>query len=166
MRNRLQNFLPEPKSYARARWFRLLGQSRLLQPDLWYLNRYNVARGLAVGLFVAMLPVPGQTIFAALIAVLLRANLPIAVVAVWFTNPLTVVPIFYVNYLTGQWIIELLMVHQPAELASSALLWQPLALGSLITGALLATLAYFVVLVLWRAYVRLSWRNRRRMRQS
>ena len=40
-----------------------------------------------VGLFVAFMPIPGQTIAAAVLAVLLRCNLPLSVGLVFVTNP-------------------------------------------------------------------------------
>ena len=42
---------------------------------------------MAVGLFVALMPIPLQMAVAAAIAILVRSNLPISVSLVWLTNP-------------------------------------------------------------------------------
>jgi len=66
---------------------------RLIAPifsrELWHPCRDTVATGLAVGLFAAMLPVPGQMILAAVVAMKLRGNIAIAAAACWVTNPFT-----------------------------------------------------------------------------
>ncbi len=64
---------------------------KLLAPifnrELWHPCRETVASGLGIGLFVAMLPIPGQMVLAAVIAMRLRANVAIAIAACWVTNP-------------------------------------------------------------------------------
>ena len=54
-----------------------------------------------MGLFIAFMPIPGHMIVAIMAALLLRVNIPVAAMAVWVTNPLTVVPIFYLAYRLG-----------------------------------------------------------------
>lgn len=44
-------------------------------------------RGLAVGAFYAFVPFPWQMLLAAITALWLRFNLPVAVAMVWITNP-------------------------------------------------------------------------------
>ncbi|MFT6181039.1 MAG: hypothetical protein ACJAQT_000998 [Akkermansiaceae bacterium] len=61
--------------------------------ELWHPCRESVASGLGIGLFVAMLPIPGQMILAALGAMKMRANVAIAIAACWVTNPITQLPI-------------------------------------------------------------------------
>jgi len=67
--------------------------SPIFDRELWHPCRETVAHGLAIGLFVAMLPVPGQMILAALGAMRFRANVPISIAACWVTNPITQFPI-------------------------------------------------------------------------
>lgn len=66
---------------------------KLLSPifnrELWHPCRETVASGLGIGLFMAMLPIPGQMLLAAMAAMRLRANVAIAIAACWVTNPAT-----------------------------------------------------------------------------
>lgn len=65
-----------------------------------------VRRGLAVGLFWAMIPMPFQMAPAALFCWLARANLPLAVVCVWISNPLTYAPVFWLEFAVGQRLLD------------------------------------------------------------
>jgi uncharacterized protein (DUF2062 family) len=61
----------------------------LRHPNLWHLNRHSVAGGFAVGLFGGLIPGPVQMLAAAVLAILFRVNLPVAVAATLLTNPVT-----------------------------------------------------------------------------
>jgi len=60
---------------------------------VWSLDHGSIARGVAAGLFVCFLPLPGQTIFAVLVVCMLKGNLPAAILATWVSNPVTFIPI-------------------------------------------------------------------------
>src|SRR6185312_13893711 len=75
------------------RWLRRHLPS-LADPDLWHLNRHSTARGVAIGLACGLIPGPVQAIAAALGCVMCRGNLPIAVATTFYTNPLTIVPLY------------------------------------------------------------------------
>jgi len=56
---------------------------------------HAVALGVAIGIFVAFLPLVGvQTVVAIAVAALLRANKVVCVPLVWITNPITLGPIY------------------------------------------------------------------------
>ena len=68
---------------------------------------HALALGLAIGVFVAMTPTIGaQMVIAAAIAASLRANKILAIAAVWISNPVTMVQIYYVNWRIGQYFID------------------------------------------------------------
>jgi len=74
----------------------------------------QMARGIAVGVFVAYSPFLGLHMLLALIlAQLVRANKAVAVMAVWLSNPLTFAFIYYPSYLLGRLILPLL--HQKPQ---------------------------------------------------
>ena len=72
---------------------------------LWSFQVTPVTRAFGVGLFVSWIPTPGQMAISAVIAMQLRANLPISVGLVWLSNPLTWIPLYYSAYLVGTWIL-------------------------------------------------------------
>lgn len=77
---------------------------RLLDdPYLFHLNERSVPGAFAVGLFSAWIPVPFQMFIAAGLAILFRVNVPLSVVLVWITNPITMPPMFYFAYVVGSW---------------------------------------------------------------
>ncbi|MCH8969881.1 MAG: DUF2062 domain-containing protein [Planctomycetes bacterium] len=68
---------------------------------------HALALGLAIGVFVAMTPTIGaQMVIAAAIAASFRANKILAMAAVWISNPVTMVQIYYVNWRIGQHFVE------------------------------------------------------------
>ncbi len=119
------------------------------------------------------IPIPGQMLAAALFAILFRANLPLSVVLCWISNPLTMGPIFYFNYLVGTYILgqdatEDLTFELSWHWMTNVLgdLWQPLYLGSIVTGLSLGAIAYFVIHVLWRRHVIKHWQERCEIRKN
>ncbi|MDH3512198.1 MAG: DUF2062 domain-containing protein, partial [Gammaproteobacteria bacterium] len=91
------------------RFFRRVSNGYLRNDRPWYLkpfdaliahpayfapSRRSIAGAIWTGIFVALLPLPGQTVIALLAALVLRVNLPVAAIATWITNPVTIVPIF------------------------------------------------------------------------
>ncbi len=77
---------------------------------------HALALGLAIGVFVAMTPTIGaQMVIAAAIAASFRANKILAMAAVWISNPVTMLPIYTVNWRIGQYFVETGMVDgEPA----------------------------------------------------
>jgi hypothetical protein len=145
----------------------LLGD-RLHDPNLWHLNRRSVAGAFALGLFVAFLPIPFQMLMAAAGALWLRVHLPISVVTVWVSNPITMAPLFYFTYRVGLLVTR---GHPPAELNTKwtldtvahglADIWMPFVTGCLLTGAVAALLGYASVRLVWRIAVVNKMRRRR-----
>jgi uncharacterized protein (DUF2062 family) len=80
-----------------ARWWR----SIVVVQD----TPHRVAWGFAIGLIIGwQAPIMGgQMISAAILTYLLRGNIVAAMPAVWVTNPLTIVPIFYICNQVGAW---------------------------------------------------------------
>ncbi len=87
--------------------------SMLRSRSLWMPCRDSVASGLAAGLFFANMPMPFQMVPAALVAGLLRGNVPIAMAACWVTNPLTQIPYMLMQFKVGQWLCETLHIPLP-----------------------------------------------------
>jgi uncharacterized protein (DUF2062 family) len=164
-RHLIKRYTPSRATLKKHRLLRHLG-TLLHDENLWHLNRRSVSGGVAAGLFWAMIPIPIQMVTAALSAILFRINLPISVALVWLTNPLTMPPVFYFNYLVGTWLLG-----EPAKAgdfhltvewitAEIGVIWKPLYVGSLVLGILLAVLGYCAMRLYWRWHVLKRFRAR------
>ena len=90
----IQRFLPDPTWIKNHQSLRFLGDW-LHDPNIWHLNRRSASMAVFIGLFIAFVPLPSQMLMAAVLAVLLRVNLPLSVLLVWVSNPITMPPLFY-----------------------------------------------------------------------
>ncbi len=62
----------------------------------------RLAMGVAIGFFIAWTPTIGfQSALVVLLAILFRANKVVGLPFVWISNPLTIVPVYWPNYLFG-----------------------------------------------------------------
>ena len=175
-----KKYLPSHESVRNHRHIARFG-GFLRHPNLWHLNRHSVAGGVAVGMFSGLVPGPLQMLAAALLAVALRVNLPVALATTLYTNPLTIGPLYLLAYLIGRLIIggdpaplgpppEIDWPHPVASL-EAFLAWvlsmgTPLAVGLLALALILAALGYACVQGGWRAYVIRKWRKRRQLRSK
>lgn len=174
MRRWLQKIIP---SYGELKDHPSLARVRHLlnRPHIWAIHRRASARAVAVGVFINFLPLPFQMLWAALLAIFIRANLPIAVAITWINNPLTFIPINFFIYLTGEKILTFLSVMQsPSDhsritfekLASIHWIDGLYALGiPYITGLAFlcifgSLLAYLLVSVTWKIIIYVRFRKR------
>ncbi|WP_353573223.1 DUF2062 domain-containing protein [Candidatus Albibeggiatoa sp. nov. BB20] len=161
-----KRMLPHPKTLKSHPYLQFLGDW-LHEPNLWHLNRKSLAGGMAVGLFSAFIPFPLQMLWAAILAIYFKVNIPLSVSLVWLTNPITIPPMFYLSYCLGA-----LMMGLPPEtidlssgMGSIMNLWQPLLLGSLTMGLMFAGIGYYSVNILWKRHVKHLWDKRREKRR-
>jgi hypothetical protein len=158
----------------RKQWFLAPFEPLLHDPNLWGIRRRTVVPAFSLGLFVAYQPFPGHALAAALLALWLRINIPVATLSTVVVNPLTLGPMYYLAYRVGQ---ELLGIEtQPFEFELSlrwlseqfAEIWLPLTLGCLLLGSLLALIGYVALDMLWRASLAdyLAKRRSRRKRSE
>lgn len=173
--------LPSSES---VRDHRVLGRfgSWLHHPNLWHLNRGSVSGAVAVGLFAGLVPGPLQMLSAALLAVPLRVNLPVALFTTLYTNPFTIVPLYLLAYHYGRVLTG--GNHHAAQIVpfeadwtdlagSMAAMWnwslalgKPLAIGLVALALTLAAAGWLAVRIGWRIYVVLAWRARHARRAA
>ena len=68
---------------------------------------HGIAMGVAVGLLVGLTPTVGlQMAIVALISLFIRCNRTAGCAIVWITNPVTMVPIFFFNYVVGARLLQ------------------------------------------------------------
>ena len=144
----LKRIMPDHVTMREHKHMRRFGE-RIMAPELWHLM-----------------------LVAGLLAIWLRVNLPIAVMCVWITNPLTMAPIYFFTYKVGAILLDVpLRTH---EFAFSlewlwqeiGFVWQPLLLGSVICGALAALAGVIIVRLIWRLVVINSWLKRYQRQNS
>ena len=79
---------------------------------------HQIALGAALAIFIAWTPTIGLQITASIaLAALFRANKAITIPAVWISNPVTVAPLFYVNWLVGRIVVPEQYRSGPVDLS-------------------------------------------------
>lgn len=169
----IKRFMPDHATIRDHKHLRFFGKL-LHDPNLFHLNRRSASGAFAVGLFMAFVPLPSQMILAAAAAILFRVNLPISVVLVWITNPLTIPPMFYFAYLVGTWIMG-----EPVHMDQSSFqlsyewlkteleaIWQPFLLGCFVTGSVSGLVGYATIRGLWRLHLVRHYQERKARRAA
>lgn len=147
---------PDREVLLANRWLRPIAH-RLSHPAIWYFNRRNVARGVALGLFVGFVLPLGQIVVAALLAAAARGNLLVAAAATLVTNPFTFPPIYYAAYRTGSFLLGSTKGSAQADRAHTRAMVEALTSASLPT--LVGLLLFAIVsAAAGFALVHLGWR--------
>ena len=162
---------PSREEVLKSPWLKPFG-SRIRHSELWRFTRRSVPRAVFAGLFIGIfLMVPGlQIVGAALLAIPMRANIPVAAGMTFLSNPLTTpfllgaamevgsrigfhtdLTAFYAlrGKSVAQWLSWLLSDAAPAVVS-----------GLFLIGLGLALIGYIVSLVGWRWWVARKWRQR------
>ena len=100
----LRRKLPDMHRTLGHRHLRWMGIG-IKDSDLFHLNRRSVSMAFLVGLFTAFLPVPGQLLIAALLALAVRCNLPLAMALIFVSNPVTIPPLTLLCYRIGAFLL-------------------------------------------------------------
>jgi len=168
----IKKIMPNHETIRDHKYLKMFG-SLLHDPNLWHLNRRSVSGAFAVGLFFAWVPVPFQMILAAAVAIPFRVNLPLSVVLVWVTNPITMPPMFYAAYkVGGLFLTDTATGPISFELSwewlstTMSYIWQPFLLGCFILGVISSIASYIVIRLLWRWQVVREWNERKLKRQA
>jgi uncharacterized protein len=161
----LKRYTPDARTIREHKYLRVFARF-LDDPNLFHMNRRSVSGAFAAGLFWAMIPIPVQMIAAAATAILVRVNLPISVALVWLTNPITMPPVFYFNYLVGTWILghpaEVGEFHPTLEWVGELIAnnWLPLYFGSVVVGVVSGLVGYIGIRAYWRWHIVNRFRTR------
>ncbi len=113
----------------------------------------EIAKGVAIGIFIGMTPTFGlQMLIAVFVAIVLRENKIAAALGVWITNPVTAAPIYALEYESGRRLLQMAPLRFPEELTFAAMktlgadLMIPLLFGSLIYAVICSIIAYSLTL--------------------
>lgn len=183
----LKRILPDQDSLGKHRLLRVLGPW-LLHPAVWTLHRKSVAGGVAAGLFFGMFPAPTQMLGAAIVSILFHWNLPVAILATLYTNPVTFIPLYLLALKVGIWILNALLPAKtiegemtasafpappefdfttPVESFTALFHWGlgmgwPLVVGVLILATVFGVAGYFITRIGWNLWVRWEVVQRRK----
>lgn len=102
-------FKIDPDTLRQQKWFALFGE-RLLAPALWQGGPRALSGAVAAGIFACWFPIPMHSLIAVGLALAFSLNLPLALLAVWFNNPLTLPFMYLYAYRTG-----CLVLHKTPE---------------------------------------------------
>jgi hypothetical protein len=169
----IRDRLPSQDALERNRWLKPFAAT-LSSPLVWRFNRRGVARGVALGLFAAFAVPLAQTPFAAAFALAARANLPVAALATFVTNPLTVPPLYLLAYSVGRSVLSFRATVDAALKAEDnrfdRLVTQffetvgATYIGLLLFALLAAGLGYAITHLVWRIAVSRRWARRQARR--
>lgn len=170
MKNWLKKYIPSTKSLQNSRQLKGL-KSFLKDSRYWSYDCQSTARGVAAGLAGAVIP-GFQIFYAAMLVILLRGNLPIALLFTFITNPLTVVPITYFIYFIGSSIIgngktDFVFQNFQWDFSSFHSFWSNVSawilqfgkaflIGLPIVSLSLGIIGYFGTILIWNASIFLS----------
>ncbi len=132
------------------------------------INRRMITMGVFVGLFWAFIPMPMQMLAVMAITPFIRFNVPVALSTVWLSNPLTMPPMYYIEYITGNFIlgreglsdIELTMSWFTKNWDAIVV---PLYVGTAFYSIVVSSIVYIALNWLWIASVK-SEREERKKR--
>lgn len=172
MRKFFRDRLPGRDGVLQNRWLQPI-RHWLQHPNLWHLNRHSVAGGVALGLFCGLIPGPFQMPTAALLAMWLRVNLPVALATTLYTNPFTIVPLYLLAHRIGLLVTGASAQNPVSDFPELSWkdgfeqlwLWlmamgEPLLIGLPLLATGLAVIGYFAVRFAWRLAVQWKWYRR------
>lgn len=153
-------FLKHPRKLRRSpamRWF----ARHFLDKRVWKPTQHTFSGGMAVGMFVTLQLLPIQMPAATILSAIFRVNIPIAIALCWLSNPFTLLPIAWAEYVLGKWFLELYTTVPttpfPTHLPDSMVdIWMVLkehapvvGVGGIILGAIVAPISYIATWGCW-----------------
>ena len=117
-------------------------------------NRKSITKGIFIGLFWGFIPMPMQMLAVLSMTPFFKFNVPIAISMVWLSNPLTMPFMYYMEYQTGNFILN----RDGLENIDLTLTWfsdnwdnilVPLYIGTIPYSIFVSALIYFIINRLW-----------------
>jgi uncharacterized protein (DUF2062 family) len=134
----------------------------------WSRDQQHIARGIAAGLAGAVIP-GFQIFYACILAIVLRGNLPVALISTLITNPFTFIPITYFIYYIGTLFVgdgrtDFVIRHFVWDFSSFQAFWHNVSawilqfgkayfVGLPIVSLCLGLIGYFGTILIWEIFV-------------
>ena len=118
-------------------------------------TKKSVSNAVAIGLFIAMIPMPMQMLAVTFMMPFFRFNVAIGVLMCWVSNPFTMPIMYYLEYMLGNFILNL-SIADNFELSIGWFfdnldkIFIPLYFGTLIFSIVASASGYFLIKILWR----------------
>jgi uncharacterized protein (DUF2062 family) len=164
--------MPTREDMARNRFVQPFAH-RVLASELWRFTRRSVPRGVALGMLVGIIIPFAQILFAAFLSLSVRANVPVAALTTFITNPFTTPFIWAASYKVGERLLyfdSMLHANPIDSLLQVTDAWQllewitaegkVLALGLVVVAVVSASVSYLVTGFAWGTWVRRKRRHR------
>lgn len=168
--------MPKREDMAKNRFIRPFA-ARVMRPELWRFTRRSVPRGVALGMITGIAIPFAQIFFSAIFALPVRANVPIAAMVTFISNPLTTPLIWVLAYKVGEFIlrIDAMTYGAPANTTVHTtevgewMQWltgaAPItAFGLVVLSVLGAAIGYLLASFGWRWWIGEKYRRRRKAR--
>lgn len=121
---------------------------------------HSIALGVALGIFIGFMPIiPFQSVAVITLAFIFRANKLAAWLATFISNPLDMIPFYYLLFVVGDFVLPFPgLKFDPANLTMEGLIhtgwdfFSVMVVGGLVMGIPASIGIYFVTLFLVRRY--------------
>ena len=138
--------------------------------EYFSINRRSVSRAVLIGLFWGFIPMPMQMLGVIATTPFVRFNVPIAISMVWLSNPVTMPPMYYMEYMTGNFLlgregvkdIELTMEWFSEHLGD---IFVPLYVGTAFYSIVVSYIIYLLINYLWIRSVRQEKKDKKTRRE-
>lgn len=171
-----QGHIPTREQLERSRWIKPFAK-HVLRSDLWQFNRRSVPRGMALGLFVGIMIPLAHFVTATLLAIFVRANIPVALAATFIGFPAFLPVIIYAADRVGTFLLRVDAMTVVAPVTQTmqatetdsllAMLTQKgptVAFGMFVIASVFAAVGYLVASFFWRW--RVGSRRARRLAEA
>jgi uncharacterized protein (DUF2062 family) len=172
MPRRFVKRLSRKRHALHTRWFMRPFRKMLANPAYWSVHRTNVTRAVAIALFVAFIPLPVHLLVVTVLALWLQFNIPVALATVFVSNPLTMVPQYYLCYWVGSRLLGTRLNEFAFEMSWAWVqtdllpVWKPFLLGCLVLGAGTALVGYVLLGSLWHITLVMKYHKRKRISRA
>ena len=128
-----------------------------IPPEYLSTSRRMISRAVLIGLFIAFIPMPMQMAAVLLFVPFVKFNVPVALAMCWLSNPVTMPPMYYMEYLTGSFLLG--MKPEPVQMTLEWFknnldnIFIPLYFGTAVYSIFGSLLAYFAVNYFWKLSV-------------
>jgi uncharacterized protein (DUF2062 family) len=174
--NLIRKNMPTREQLEHNRFIRPFA-GKVLRSELWRFTRRSVPRGVAIGLLVGIIVPFAQILFAALLSVPVKANVPLAALTTFVTNPVTTPLIWVAAYWVGSWLlrVDAATIVAPVNTAiertelQQFLEWltgatMVTAFGLVVIAVISASVSYLLSVWVWRWWTARKWGRRRARR--